>query len=363
MAFLAAGILAATGFAGCSDTAGTGGEEEKAVPVETVSVGSRTFQETVRGIGTLEAVEAVEIRPEISGILKEARAEEGMEVKAGGLLFLLEDDRLLGRLEEQEQALEAAESRLENTLSSYRRLQSLWKRRAIAKDRWDRIQTERQVAGAEVKRLQAAVAVVRESLKDTRIRAPFSGVLSERLVDPGDLLQQGQPLIKLYRRSGMQAVIRVPGRHAGGVEPDRPANIQVDAYPERTFFGRVVFVSPDLDPSTREFQVKASVEDAEGLLKPGMFARVEIITARREGRPSVPEEALVPVRNGYAVFTVENGRARRRAVKTGLRRVGVVEIVKGLEPGDTVVRTGHLRLADGDPVRETEGQNVEGGSP
>lgn len=339
------------------------GKKNTAVPVETSRVRSSTFRETVRGVGTVDAAEAVVIRPEIAGIVREAPAREGMEAAGRDLLFLLDDDQLLERLNEQERALDAARARLENARSNHRRLESLWERRVIAKDRWDRVRTELEVARAEVERLRAAVEGVRERIEDTRIRAPFPGVLSERLVDPGDLVQPGQALVTLYRDRGKEAVFRAPGRYAGVVKPGQTAEIGVDAFPDRTFSGRVFFVSPELDPRTRGFQVKAAIEDPEDLLKPGMFARVRVIVSRREDRPAVPEEALVALREGYAVFVVEEGRARRRSVQIGLRRVGTVEIVEGLEPGETVVRKGHLQLQDGDLVRDTGGEADGGGSP
>jgi len=333
------------------------------VRVETATVRPMTFRKTVRSVGTVDAAEAVEIRPEIAGIVSEAPAREGMEVDKGGLLFRLEDEPFLQRLNEQERALDAAEARLRNARSNHRRLKSLWERRVIAKDRWDQVQTERDVAQSDVERLRAAVEVVRESVKDTRIRAPFAGVLSERLADPGDLVQPGQVLVTLYGNQGKEAVFKVPGRYAGVVKSGQIAEVGVDAFPDRSFSGRVFFVSPDLDPRTRAFQVKALIDDPGNHLKPGMFARVQVIVSSRENCPAIPEEALIPVRRGYAVFVVEDGRARRRAVEIGLRRVGTVEIVKGLEPGETVVRKGHIRLEDGDPVKETGKEAGESGSP
>ncbi|MCF8062428.1 MAG: efflux RND transporter periplasmic adaptor subunit [Deltaproteobacteria bacterium] len=363
--FLVALILTAVCVAACSraDETGAEGTGKTTVSVETATVRPMTFRKIVRGIGTVDATEAVVIRPEIAGIVRAAPAREGMEVDEGDLLFRLDDDQPVQRLDEQSRALEAAEARLENTQSSHRRLESLWKRKVIAKDRWDRIQAELDVARAEVKRLQASVKVVREQIDDTRIRAPFAGVLSERLVDPGDLVQPGQALVTLYRIQGREVVFKAPGRYAGVVKSGQPVEIAVDAYSDRSFSGRLFFVSPELDPRTRGFQVKAAIDDPENLLKPGMFARVQVIISTLEDRPAVPEEALVPIRTGYAVFVVENGRAGRRTVEIGLRRVGVVEIVKGLQPGETIVRKGHFGLEDGDPVQEAESEADESGSP
>ena len=360
----AALILAVMWAAGCSepDEKQAEGTGKTPVSVEVSMVRSETFREAVRGVGSVDAVEAVVVRPETAGIVREAPAREGMEVEGRELLFLLEDDQLRQRLNERKRGLDAARARLENAQADHRRLESLWERRVIAKDRWDRVRTELEVARAEVERLQAAVEVVRERIEDTRIRAPFPGVLSERLVDPGDLVQPGQALVTLYRDQGKEAAFRAPGRYAGVVKPGQSAEISVDAHPDRSFSGRVFFVSPELDPRTRGFQVKAAIDDPENLLKPGMFARVLIIVSRREDRPAVPEEALVALREGYAVFVVEGGRARRRSVKIGLRRVGTVEIVRGLEPGEAVVRKGHLRLQDGDLVEEIGGRPDGSGS-
>lgn len=359
--FLVVMILAPACIAGCSGKDETDAQEQgkRPVRVETVSVRSRVFLERVRGIGTIRAAKAVEIRPEIAGILVQVNAEEGRRVKEGDLLFVLEDNALRRRLDEQKRALDAARARLENVRSTHRRLRSLWERRVIAKERWDQVQSQMEVARAEVRRLEAAVQVVRERLEDTRVQAPFAGVLSERLVDPGDLVQQGQPLVRLYRDGGTEADFSVTGRHAGRVNTGQRAEVAVDAYPEQTFSGRVVFVSPDLDPKTREFQVTAQVEDPDQRLKPGMFARVAVVVSRREDRAAVPEECLVPVRDGYAVFVVEEDRARRRPVDIGLRRAGTVEIAEGLQPGERVVRTGHLRLEDGDAVQSASPSSGE----
>lgn len=342
-------------FSLCPACTESGGEKKPsnpagAVPVDIVPVEPRTFHETVRGIGSLEAGETIEIRPELSGILEKIHVKEGEGVERGDRLFTLEGGAIQKRLDRQRRALDAAEARLEKVRSTHARLEALWKNRVIAEERWDEVQSELEVSRANVGRLRSAVEVVLEELENTFIRSPASGVLSEVLVDEGDFVRQGQRLVTLYMRSGMEAAFRVSGLHAGRVRVGQEARVQVGAYPDTTFSGRVSFVSPDMDPGTRDFLVKATVDQEEDLLKPGMFAGVSVVLDRREGSPSVPEETLVPTREGYSVFVLEEGHARKRSVKIGIREPGRVEILEGLEPGERVVRKGHLTLGDGDRV-------------
>ncbi len=131
------------------------------------------------------------------------------------------------------------------------------------------------------------------------------------------------------------------------------------AFPDERFEGRLSFVSPVVDEASREFRVKARLPNPDGQLKPGAFATAHVTLATRTDRPVVPEECLVSLRQTYAVFAVADGVAHRRDVTIGLRQAGLVEIRAGLEPGAQVVRTGHMRLTDGDAVRVVDGDEAQ----
>jgi membrane fusion protein (multidrug efflux system) len=126
--------------------------------------------------------------------------------------------------------------------------------------------------------------------------------------------------------------------------------LTVPAHPDRVFDGEVATVSPSIMEATRSFTVKARLGNQELELKPGGFGRAVLVLEKRTGKPLVPEESLVPLRGGYIVFVVEDGVAHRREVEVGLRELGRAEIVEGLEPGEKIVRLGHMRLSDGTPV-------------
>ncbi len=324
--------------------------EETAVAVETATVGRSDFLEDVTGIGTLLAVEVVRIRPEASGIVREIRFREGERVNKGALLFLLDTNKLLRELAANQAALESAKASLEHAGRSYQRFWRLYERRTVSKDELDQRQTEFSVAQAEVSRLEAQVALDRERLEDMRIRAPMAGSLSQRNVDVGDYVEEGDELVTLYSER-LEISFDVPERYMGRVRLDQPVRVSVTAYPEREFEGQVSFVSPSVNVATRKFTVKALVGDPGNLLKPGAFATAGLVLDVRQGRPAVPESALVATREGYLVFLVRDGRAVMRPVEIGLRRTGLAEVRQGLEAGQEVVVAGQLNLSDGTPVQ------------
>jgi membrane fusion protein (multidrug efflux system) len=133
----------------------------------------------------------------------------------------------------------------------------------------------------------------------------------------------------------------------------QPVRLSVDAWPDRTFEGRLGYIAPAVDDATRQLPVVAVVEDPAGRLKPGAFASAEVTVEVRQGAPGVPEESLVATRDGYVVFIVEDGVARRRPVTVGLRKPGRAEVREGVEIDETIVRGGHMGLTDGQAVRVT----------
>jgi membrane fusion protein (multidrug efflux system) len=148
----------------------------------------------------------------------------------------------------------------------------------------------------------------------------------------------------------MEIEFTVPERYVNRVREGQRVIIRTAANPEQTFEGNVFFISPTIRENTRVLLLKARIDNRQGRLRPGAFANVELILQVREQALVIPEEALVPTRTGYVVFVVRDQIARQQAVAIGLRRPGIVEITDGLAAGDTVIRAGHIAVADGDKV-------------
>jgi len=335
-------------FPGCEAREAPPQQASRAVPVEVSEVEARTFLETIDEIGTLRAEKTIEIKPELAGILVGIHFVEGERVKKGDLLFTLDDSKLVRELRERQASLEAAKARLVNAEKSFERTKRLFRSNVVSQDEYDMAWTEYTTAKAEVGRLEAAVALAEETLRDTRIYAPAEGVTSERAVEAGDYVAEGSFLATLYVTSRMELEMKVPERYLNRLREGQTAELKTGAYPDRIFKGKVSFVSPAVDEQTRRILVKILLDNEEGLLAPGAFMHVSLITERKENRPAVPEQALVSTRGGYLVFEVEDDTAKKREVVTGLRREGWVEILDGVTAGERVVRTGQMRLSDGD---------------
>lgn len=343
------------GFAGCKKAGGKANnsddKSESAVPVTVAEVKAETYRELVRGIGTLQAEEIVEISPELSGIVKAIHFQEGQKVEQDSLLFELDDSKLQRQLDSTRAALKRAKSQLNYARKSYQRFQDLAAKGAATKEKFDKVSSEYESSRAEVSRLQGEVELIREKISDTRIRAPMNGKVGERHVDVGDFVMQGRQLVTLYSTGIIEIGFTVPERYMGRVAGGQNVRIMVDAYPERRFKGKVTYVSPSVDTQTRNFRVKAVVDNHEGLLKSGAFATALLTVEVKKNRPSVTESALVATTKGYVVYVVKNAGAEKRNVTVGLRKVGKAEIIKGLDIGELVVAEGHQRLTEGRKVK------------
>ena len=345
--------------AGCDSEQPDVGEEPP-VRVQVAEASERTMAETVRGIGTLRALKTVEVRPEIAGRVTAIGFEDGGRVQDGDVLFELDTRKLEREMSSSQAALQAARARLQNAERELRRIERLFEQQVAPEDARDQAATELQAAQAEVERLESELSLSRERLADARIRAPFAGRISEALVDAGDFVQAGALLATLFQTDELEIEFTLPERHTGRIETGQGVQLTVSAFPDRTFSATTMYVSPSVSDQTRDFLVKARLENPDALLKPGTFATAVLTVRERDNALVIPEEALIATREGYMVFQVgEDGTAVRRNVDIGLRNPGVVEITGGLSAGDRVVRTGHMRVADGSPLAIVEREDSE----
>ena len=180
--------------------------------------------------------------------------------------------------------------------------------------------------------------------------APFDGVVGLRSVGVGDYVAVGTNLITLTDIDPIKIDFRVPEIFLGQVRVGQTIEIRVDAIPDRTFTGQIYVIDPVVDVNGRAIRLRARAPNPDGALKPGLFARVTIVTDAREGALMVPEAAVMPAGAGKAVYRIDNGNARLTKVEIGKRLAGKVEITEGLKAGDRVVIAGQMRLRDGAPV-------------
>lgn len=307
-----------------------------APPVETAAVEVGRVTDEVEALGTLAANESVVIAPEIAGRVTRLGFKEGEPVKDGQLLVALDATIL-------ENEVKQAQANLDLARDTYERA------RALAQ-RGTGTQVALEQATAQLAANEASVALARARLEKATIMAPFAGVVGLRSVGVGDYVAVGNNLITLTDIDPIKVDFRVPETFLGQVRDGQTVEIRLDAIPNRTFTGRIYAIDPVVDVNGRAIRLRAQVPNPDNALKPGLFARVTIVTDSREDALMVPEAAVIPEGTGKAVYVIENGNARLTKVKIGKRLAGKVEITDGLKRDDRVVVAGQMRLRDGAPV-------------
>ncbi|MFC6669038.1 efflux RND transporter periplasmic adaptor subunit [Marinobacterium aestuariivivens] len=312
-------------------------DKPRGLPAEVIHLRPAPLTPTIEAVGNLEANERVMIRPEQAGQIRDIRFEEGQSVKRGELLFELEASTY-------EAALQQSQARVNLSLLEYRRAESLLQRKVGS-------QNDRDTALAQLRVDEAEVSLAQTRLAKMSIRAPFDGVAGLRMVSPGDYVSVGQDLVELIDSASMKVDFRIPEIYLPAVAPGQHINVQVDAYPGRRFAGEVYAISPSADARAHNFELRARIPNPDGVLRPGLFAHIELAGETDNAALLIPEQAVIPQNGQAAVMRVDDQNSIEVvSVELGQRRPGQVQVVSGLAAGDVIVTAGQLKLHPGMPV-------------
>jgi len=347
VALLALALLAGGGFGlwrlqqqlqqGANAAGGAGGPPGGfAVPVLAEPVSVERIAEEIVAIGTLRSNESVMLRPEVAGRVTEIGFAEGSVVTAGTVLVKLDDS--IPRAE-----LAQAEAELELAQANARRAQDLYARGAGSA-------AARDQAVATLRTATAAVELGRARLGKFRLVAPFDGIVGLRRVSPGEFVNVGADIVNLESIDPIKLDFRVPEVFLSRIRVGQRLVVTVDAFPDRTFPGEITAIDPAIDPVGRSIAVRASLPNRDGLLRPGLFARVRLTLREEPQAIVVPEAAIMPFGGRMLVMKVVDGKAQPQPVTLGLRREGRVQVTEGLAPGDVVVTAGQMKLQPGATV-------------
>jgi membrane fusion protein (multidrug efflux system) len=310
------------------------------IGVETAKVSASGFQDDVAAVGSLKSNESVVLRPEIAGRIAAIHLREGMPAARGTVLVALDAAT-------QAAELRQAEANLALSQANFKRTEDLYQKKFVA-------ERARDEAAANLKVLEAAVALAQAKLQKTRIRAPFDGIVGIRNVSVGDYVKEGQELINIEDIGSLKVDFRLPESYLSRLQKGQGVELSADAMPGQTFKGVLDAIDPLLDAAGRAISLRARLDNPERKLRPGMFVRVRLAFGGERQGLAVPEEALVPAGSDNFVFRVAEGKAQRVMVKIGQRRGAAAEIVEGLKAGDEVVTAGQLKLRDGVPVKAVQ---------
>ncbi|TWH09382.1 MULTISPECIES: efflux RND transporter periplasmic adaptor subunit [Pseudoxanthomonas] len=344
--------------------AGCGGEatEEAAQPPAVTAEAPRLQQvaRSLRVSGPVAAYEEMQLGVELNGLRVTAlNVDVGQQVRAGQVLLTLDHRTLDSELAQARASMQEAEAALALARANYSRAETLAARQLISASQLDelralRIQAEAQLATARARR--DAAQLQRDFAE---LRAPADGIVSRRMVQPGQVVAAGTELLRLIRDGRLEWRAELPERQLALVEVGNPVEL---AYQGSTISGRVRAVSPGVDAESRTGTLYVDLPEP-GPLKAGVYLEGRIVTGSGQAL-MLPSEAVVQ-RDGHAyVFVLDDGQVvQRRRVRTGLAEAGRIEIVEGLEPGRQVVVKGAGFLGEGDRVRVVADTDTEAGAP
>lgn len=317
--------------------------------VEVVEAQKGEIEVVVSALGTLQADQAIVLRPEITGIVTSIDFKDGERIEAGDVVIKLDDRDLKARVAQ-------AEARLTLTQANYQRAERLLKQgsgTARARDE----------ALNDFKSAEAEVAAARTALDRATITAPFSGIIGLRQVSIGQYLTAGQDIATLADVDNLRIDFQVSEVFLTQIKRGQNVKVTFDALPGEEYEGIISAVDPVVSIDGRSLSVRALIRNEGDRLRPGLFGRIEIVVDTRDSI-LLPESSIVASpAGGNAVFQVVDGKAQMTSVKIGERRPGQVEILSGVEPGALVIFAGQLKVQDGGEVEIVSSEENTAPSP
>jgi len=377
------------------------------IPVQVAAVTRQPMTYSLVANGDISPLFQVDLSPKVSGYLEKISVQIGDSVKQGQVIAQIDRAEFVQKVKEieaklaqakaaadeveagtrsedirqAEEAVKQAQSRFDNAKTTRQRMEALYSREIISKKDFDNADTEcavceaqlsssqeklkqlkegarpevREGSRAKVKEMEAILAQEQIRLQNTQIIAPFAGEIVRRNVDSGALVSPSTALVTLVHLETLKVVANVLEKDVSLVNLGMKAKILTEAYPGKPFEGTVVRINKALDLATRTLPAEINVPNPGHLLKPGMFAKIEMILKEKPNSLTVPRDAVLKEEGKEFVFAVEGNQAFRKPVVTGIEREDLIEIVEGVKDGDKIVVRGQESLKDRSTVRIIEG--------
>ena len=310
--------------------------------------------------GTLTPERDATVRSEISAPVIETLIDQGQHVTAGQLLIRLDDTAIRDQLLSARSAVTTAQANLSVAQRENDRNEALLKAGAIAERATEQSAAQVTSSKAQLTAAQAQLAAAEKQSSNTRITAPFNGIVSARSVNAGDVVSPGTALVTVVDPSTMRLEASVPAEALSAVRLGAPVDFSVTGYPNRHFTGRVTRINPIADPATRQVRIIASLPNDGGTLVGGLFAEGRV-SSESHRAPIVPQSAVDERGLRPSVMRLKNGRTEKEEVTLGIRDAAseTVEITQGLTPGDTVLLGAARGISAATPVRVSAPSDVK----
>lgn len=313
------------------------GPKKAPVLVQVQPVKTAPIDEKIFAVGNLAALQDIYLSSQVTGYVTKIAFTDGQMVKAGDLLFQLDNSK------EQAEVV-SKQADYQQAADKYNRMQSLVKGHYVAAQ-------DVETARADVQAKLAALKSAQDNFNKKTITAPFGGVVGAKMVTLGDCVSPGLKLVELVDRNALKVAYSVPEKYLAKIKPEQTVAIIPADVSNKQYLGKVVYIAPSIDPQTHTINLQAYIPNFNNELAPGLFVQVQQLIRSNPQAILVSEEALVKSPDKTVVYRILDNKAVATVVQTGTSQDGMVEILSGLSPTDSIVIAGQEKLSDGDLVQ------------
>ncbi len=337
-------------------------EEVRNVPVEVEVVSEGSIEETIELTGWIKANQIVDVASKVPGRVESLRilsdeggliaVEEGVSVKKAQQLAVIDHDVYLTQLAAAQASVEARKVELADAEREKKRIIALYEGGSATEQSKDKVVTAAELAASSLSLAKANLELAQINLRESKIVSPINGIITVKHIDEGNMIRAGDRIVTIADMEMVKVIVAVAERYGAKIAVGMPAKIRIDTFPDKEFDAKVYSIHPALDPQTHTIQIEIRLNNNELLLKPGMFARVTLITERKENVVVIPRDVVLGGKiDRHYVYVVEEVSeskiAHKRLVEIGIKQADRYEITDGLEAGDTLVVNGMNYLMEG----------------
>ncbi len=338
--------------------------EEKVINVKVQKAEKKSVRPYIETIGSLNPFEEVIVSAEVDGILRDIRAEEGTVVSKGMLLATISEIDYELDVRRSDAALKQAEATFANTKLEFQRKNALYKEQLVTQQQFDDVSTRLSLSEAEVERAKSTLSLAKQKLIKTRIYSPIDGVVKEKKVTAGNYARNGSNLFVIIKNNPLKLFFTISEKDIGKLKKGQDVTFRIDAFGDREFKGKVNIIYPSLEEKTRSLQVEALTPNADGLLKPGLFAKVTLFTGEAKETILIPAISMLYEGEKVSAFVAEGDIAKSRRLKIGQQYkiaakidgveskvIEYIEIIEGITEGEMAVTVGQQNLSENTKIK------------
>jgi len=343
--FLAVFLFAAAMGLSCSKKKEV--KAEKIINVKVWTTQKQAVRPYIEAVGSLKPNEEVVISPEVDGILKDIRVDEGTQVTKGTVLAVISDTDYRLNAESARAGVKQAEASLANIRIEYRRKETLLKEELVTRQQFDDVSTRLTIASRDLDRAKTVLSLTGERLGKTVIRSPLTGTVKEKIASAGDFARAGVPIMRIVQIDPLKLSFSIAEKDMGAMKEGQDVVFTVDPFPGKEFTGRLSVIYPGLDERSRTLQVEALVSNPSLALKSGLFTRVKVYTAAPRDSVVIPITSILYEGTRVKVFLMEANTARERIIGIGKKYGEMMEVTEGLKAGEQLIVVGQNNLLEG----------------